>query len=474
MDKAIKKANSDRDNYIDLSSLPRYQKGNIRWCDVLNIKVPFSYNGIAGYITLVKPAGSDKYGSRIMTIKYNKKNNNIRVDSLVNCRLRNIVFPNRGKYYFSIGQVIPRKKGGSLQILSREKKHIQYAHSSSLKRMYHIICLNIDCGNIYDADEERLLRGDGCPVCSKGRVKIGINDLFTKYNEFATYLVNKEDGYNHSINYQRNLLFFCPCCNSKIKQVPYHMKTVGFYCPFCGDGVSYPNKFIGNLLLELSIPFEYEKRFDWCKFRLPNSSKFSYGVYDIVIEKKKLILELDGGLGHGISTHSKSKMSLEETAYRDYQKEILASQNGYKLIRIDANYQSYRSRKEHLIKSTKEALSDIFDLSTINWNRISEKAQNSIVIEAINLYESGKSIKDICTILNRSDHAIYEYLRTGHELGICSYIPRTRFDYKYYRILLEEYKRKSLRICDFAKKLGVSRQTIYKHLKKDGVWYAQL
>ena len=58
-------------------------------------------------------------------------------------------------------------------------------------------------------------------------------------------------------------------------------------CPVCSDGVSYPNKYVRNLLKQLPIEnLEYEWKPEWGK-------QYSYDNY-FIYNEKEYIVEADG------------------------------------------------------------------------------------------------------------------------------------------------------------------------------------
>ena len=122
-------------------------------------------------------------------------------------------------------------------------------------------------------------------------------------------LVNPDDGYIYGQFSNIKVSFKCPICG-RVNGEKYisSVSKYGLSCKFCSDGISYPNRLMASLLSELKIDYDSECYFDWCKFPDYNDlSKYTYGKYDFVIETQKIIIEMDGGLGHGNPTHSKSK-----------------------------------------------------------------------------------------------------------------------------------------------------------------------
>ena len=76
----------------------------------------------------------------------------------------------------------------------------------------------------------------------------------------------------------------CLDCYNEYNRSEGHLKERGVKCPCCGDGVSYPNKFITSLLLQLKCSFKREHIFDEIKDKR----------YDFYIHDSNSIVEVHG------------------------------------------------------------------------------------------------------------------------------------------------------------------------------------
>ena len=88
----------------------------------------------------------------------------------------------------------------------------------------------------------------------------GINDIDTKVPWMVTFLKNKEDAYNFAWQSGKKITFKCPDCGCEQEKRIQDVSLSGFSCPVCGDGISRPNKFARNVLLQLpldNLQFEY-------------------------------------------------------------------------------------------------------------------------------------------------------------------------------------------------------------------------
>lgn len=407
----------DKGDYIDLSSLPIYPQGNIKWKSICNNKVRFKYRYVEGELLLVKDLGLNSSKRRMIQVLYCGEQFVICNTSIMNCKLRDIIYKERGAFKYQIDDIVDRKDNVQIRIIDRYKK--SEGKRNTLHKYYDVQCL--ECGYKYYIRESGIDRGDSCPVCSKGSVKIGYNNIGKTNPELVRFLVNKDDQYKYTINSQKRLAFYCPYCNTINRLQPYYIVRNGITCRECSDNISYPNKFMYNVLKQLNIKFDTEHFFDWCKFVIPQTGEWTEGRYDFFIFDTKIIIEMDGGLGHGNETYSKSKDTKEVAAYRDVMKDFLAEVYGYKVIRIDSNYNSYKDRFDYCKESVKSKLGDFFNLSDIDWNIVEEKSLKSKIIETIDLYNEGNSVNEIEKILDISNHTIYEYLKIGNKLKLCNY-----------------------------------------------------
>lgn len=129
---------------------------------------------------------------------------------------------------------------------------------------------------------------------------------------------------------------------------------------------------------------------------------------------------MDGGIGHGNQVYSNSKVSEQESLYKDIMKDNLAIKHNYQVIRIDCDYDSVH-RLQYCRKTITNSISHLFDLSNIDWDLLDRRCQDSYFIDAINLYRQGFSPIEISKMIKRDYTSIIKYLHRGEELGMCKY-----------------------------------------------------
>lgn len=353
------------ENWINFDNLPKRKDGKIDWKNCNHNLVNFCYRGNVDCLIIEKRIDVDT-----LSILFNNNIFNLEIQSLKKCCLGKLYdFAVVNNYHYKIGDIIDDNKR-KIKVLDT----IRIKMGDKTTKGYLVECLK--CGNVYEITEGNLLRGDGCNVCSNHQVQVGINDLWTTRRDIAEMLKYPEDGHKY-MQYSNVLVYFrCKKCKHDIGQSYIHnVSRFGLSCPFCGSGISYPNRLMTNLLEYLGEDFDTEVVYNWCKFPSYNDSgKISTGRYDFVIESKKIIIEMDGGFGHGNDPHPLSRYSKEELIYRDKMKDKLAIDNGYKIIRIDCNYKM-ENRLEYCSKNIIDsALADIYQLSDVEWDYINQNA----------------------------------------------------------------------------------------------------
>ena len=256
-----------------------------------------------------------------------------------------------------------------------------------------------------------------CPVCDHSlitnKVVIGVDDLWTTRPDVASMLSNQNDGYKYSSGSNKKVLFICPVCSMTIKRSITSVYSRGLSCQYCSDGISYPNKFMANLLNINNIKYDTEYRI--------GSSKYRYDFY-FAYNQTKYLIEMDGGFGHGcVDTPTRT---IADQVYDDNKKSMLAKENGYVLIRIDCKYTGSDDRFNYvkrnvldsvLVNILKDMSDDVFE----RCNNIS--STSSILVDIANDWNNGvKSYDELCTNYKLCRHSIRKYLKNASIIGLIS------------------------------------------------------
>ena len=280
-------------------------------------------------------------------------------------------------------------------------------------------CLSCGC-----EDEKNIcnILKTGCRVCTNQRVVKGINDMWTTNPKLASLLADPNDGYKYTQCSTKKLNWRCPNCNEiiygiSVKQI-YTNKKI--FCPHCSDGISYPNKFMMELLINLCVDFEREFYPKWF-----TEKRF----YDFLVKTKsiKYIIEMDGGYGHG--NKDTKYASKDQQVEIDNNKDFEAIKRGYKVIRIDCNYLKQEDAFEYIKKNILNSeLNNIFDMSNINWTKIQVQIESSNVKRACWLFNNKtKGMKEIGEILGVAPTTVSRYLKRGRDIGLCDYDSSKRY-----------------------------------------------
>lgn len=257
----------------------------------------------------------------------------------------------------------------------------------------------------------------GCGICSNKIIIKGINDSLTTNPELIKFVVNPTDFETKSVGSNKMVKAKCPDCGH-IKNISLHNLLVnGIACPKCGDGISFANKFMFNLLEQCKFDFENEKKFEWSNNK----------VYDIYISSLSMIIE-----SHGKQHYSKygfislGGKGIEEEIKNDKEKKCLALENGIKeYIEIDCYNSTLDYIKNSIIESN---LLDMLNVreEEIDWEQCLEFASKNFVKEVARIFDSDSNITttEIGEMYGLTKQTIIHYLKTATKIGWCNYNPK--------------------------------------------------
>lgn len=275
-----------------------------------------------------------------------------------------------------------------------------------------IECQCLIDGYIWEQYPNNLLRKIGCPVCGGKVVIKGKNDLNTIHPELSNYLLNIEDGNIYSSGSHKKIKCKCPDCGYIKEIVIKNLVNQGFSCDRCHDNVSYPNKFIREMLRQLKgdnyIP-EYHP--EW-------SGGYRYDCY-FKQNGKEYIIEMDGAF-HYIDKAKWNSRSLKAQQEIDIEKNQLAEDNNVIIIRIDSRKSNTEYLRDNILKSE---LSTIFDLDNIDWDLCNKMGLCNYVKEACSFYEKNKynfKIDELASQFGVTVQTFRNYIKQGLKYGWCT------------------------------------------------------
>ena len=296
----------------------------------------------------------------------------------------------------------------------------------------YIYACNI-CGYRGRKKESDLIRGKGCPCCNNKVVVEGINDIPTTAPWMVAYF---QGGYNEAKLYARtsnkSIFPICPYCGQikkksvKIQNI-YNKQSIGCSCNICGS--SYPERFMSEVLNQSCYSKSYQTQFSpkWLNGRR----------FDFCIENVKLIIETDGRLGHGHEAWGGRREEALASLDNDKEKDKLAQQHGYRVIRVDCKYSTFDYIRNSIQSSE---LSEYIDLSKIDYSRCEKFALGNRVKTICEYWQTHQdlSCKEIGDIFNCGTYTVTRYLKRGHAIGWCDYT------------------------TEMGKQLGIARSNLYR------------
>ena len=250
-----------------------------------------------------------------------------------------------------------------------------------------------------------------CPCCINQIVVNGINDIPTIAPWMIKYFPK---GYEEAKLYTpgsgEKVHFKCPFCNriksNKISIYSlYYKKTISCVC---SDGISYPEKFVYNLLEQLNLEFIFQYTPEWGNHK-------RYDFY-FIYNNEKYIIETDG------EQHFKDSMfsSYENIHKNDTTKDKMAVLNNVNLIRIDCSISNVEYIKNNIIHTE---LNNLFDLKNINWEQCELFATSNFIKNVCDFTSQNMnlSFNKIANHFKIAPSTVRKYIKFGDRLGWIDY-----------------------------------------------------
>lgn len=393
-----------KERKVFLEKLPHSKSGKqIIWQKSVGLSFNFLYDGIKGNLKIID---YNKDNQNIY-LEYNNNKYKTKTSDILKCRLSYIIGLKIREFKYNIGDIINFKTGDI---------KITKSFRNNKGKRYEYKCLN--CGQYNEIQEYMIGITNNCPVCCDNPQKVvkGINDIATTDRWIVNFLKNKEDSYKYNRCSGKKITFKCPNCGFEKQMSISAFVSYGFSCPQCSDGFSMGNKFMLNILEQLNMEYESEKRFNWCTYYNKYKNKQVTGVYDFYIPINNLIIEMDGKQHK--KENNKFKLNLDEQKYIDNKKDELAKIHNLNIIRIDCEYTDLNYIKNNILNSK---LNKILDFKNINWDNIFENVINSKIKQCCDIFNKGKIVSELAIIFNVANRTIRSWLKQGNILNWCNY-----------------------------------------------------
>jgi transposase len=377
----------------------------------VGLEVGFVYNELTGVLKIVSCSYKNK---RIyVSILYNNKLFDTNINNLRKGSIGSIIGIKTSQFKLDIGS---EYKDNNRDLIITERMGISCINNS---KSYRVTCRKCGWTNGIISESD-LIRGRGCSCCNGKTIVEGINDIPTTAPWMVKYF---QGGHDEAKLYAKlsNIKIFpiCPDCRRvkdnaiSISQI-YIRKSIGCRC---GDGKSYPEKFIASTFDQLNTKYVWGYSPEW--LRGYKGSKY-LAEFDFLLTDYNIIVECDGGLGHNKKAFGdESFESVEETRLKDEWKDEMASQNGFKVVRINAD----ESTLEYMKNNISISLGSIINMQNINWIKCDSDAQKNIIKNVCIAYQNNQwsKIETIAEEFNIGRNTVTMYLKKGSQHGWCEY-----------------------------------------------------
>lgn len=433
---------------VFLDNLPKCENKTsyIDWKNSVGYKVKFIYNtfndSIEGEIEIIEYKQSNKSRNKRLVIKYKDNITEMAPGQFTRCEIGVLLNKINHEHMYPIGAIINDVNSGVLEI----KEHLKIGKKKY--KAYKYTCKT--CGNEDIVSESNLINNKvGCNFCAGKKVLKGKNDLWTTHPYIAKYLKNPEEGYEISHGCNKKKYFKCPHCGFERKATINDITSDGFSCTSCGDGISFPEKVMSNLLNQLGVQYIKEKSFKWSQGKR----------YDFYIPFINCIIETHGKQHYTDGFNNIKARKVIDEQMNDKIKFKLALDNNIKYyIVVDCRESEISFIKNNILHSE---LNNIFNLTKINWNKCAEFAVNNLVKEVCNMWNSLKTISDIADFFKMNRSCVRNYLKKGQKLGWCDYDPKTNNrDSKSKKVICLNDKNIYYSICEASRNYNISDSTI--------------
>lgn len=392
-----------QNKYIDLNQFPHNEKGKIIWSNCIGLTVEFIYNDKRHEIKILERISKDYFKIMLDDIVIEKAH----TQKITGLMFDNLLYePN---YCYKVGDIVNEK----IEILKQIQIERKTTKGKGIVKCKGYLCRCLRDEYEFTIEEADLKNGHGCPVCANHIIIKGINDIATTDPELASLFVNEDDAYHYSRRSDFKIWVKCPYCGTlKLMRIAELTGRGYVPCEKCSKGISYPNKFAHELFQQLSaqyIKYIYEYSPDW-------AGKLRYDNYIELLDGRKIIVEMDGGFHYAKNNDYLSQ--------NDSHKNELAKKHGIEMIRVNCNYLKVGQRYNMIKTNLCNSLKDVFDLSDINWDKCNEIGISNKLIEVLNYYKTNPrlGLTEIARDCKISVPTLYEYLYTGEELSLCTYV----------------------------------------------------
>lgn len=325
------------------------------------------------------------------------------------------------EFKVNIGEIFKDKKR-DITIIDREYRLKERTDREGRKSVTYLKWYKYRCNKCgYDEgwiEESKLLHRTGCSCCCRpAKILVpNINSIGVTNPELIQYFKDKDEAFKHLKGSKDKVILKCPICEQEKEEMVSTLYSVGTMGCTCGDGFSYPEKFMMECLKQTGINFTWQltgKHFSWI-------GRKRYDFY-FELNGEKYIIETHGKQHPNTLYYSEKTFGRKDEGKNDKLKYELAISNGIKpqnYIVIDCSC----SEKDFISKNILNSrLNDVLNLSNINWDNCDEVGFKNIVKQSCEMFNNGMNTNEIMKEFNISRTTVCRYLNIGTERNWCNY-----------------------------------------------------
>lgn len=345
------------------------------------------------------------------------------------------------KYKYEVGSRIRNEKLDVViiaRVLGRP-----YGSKNKNKKYYIVMCNK--CGCVTYKNEGSNTKS-GCGVCGSRSdvVYTGYNDIAMTHPHLANQWHPTKNGslLPTMVSYasSKEVWWLCDECGhggsyDDWKTTISDRTRYNTGCPYCGDGMPYPEKLMALVLKALGIDFTRQLTYDNGQHK-----------YDFYVVLWKAIFET-----HGIQHYegwSYDKEDLIRQQNNDKYKHDDAI-NNHGILEENYNVVDCRySTLEWCRPNIEKALSKYIDVSVLtdeDWVEFDKQAQKSLMVKVCKYWKESKEVDKEISVSNLVKEfgigktTIIGYLKWGNEKGLCEYDGEEERQARYKRCSKEVY-----------------------------------
>lgn len=303
-------------------------------------------------------------------------------------------------YLYEIGDTFETRHG-IMTVIDRSRSDSQNKIS---RKQYTLQC---EKGHQYPVKEAYLKAGRlrTCKKCN--------HPTITEMDPaFAAWFVDPAIPRSRTHGCHDKADFYCPQCGKIVygKSIKNIYKRRHVPCPYCGNGISYPERYLMAFLEQLQIPFVHQYTVKFTK-----DHRSVYYKYDFYDQKHALIIETHGSQHYEPGTFERvGGYALEKIQKIDAEKAQYAAETlQLQYVALDCR----RSEPNWIRREILQKLS-FYPLDAVDWTAVRQSANQSVVLQIIELSKQGYTQKQIGEIVHMNPSTVYCKLRQAKKDGL--------------------------------------------------------